>query len=133
MLAEGAVYCLVRVAWQRVGQGHACWQRLQRTSAKGTVQPSHPPVCLPPGPLRPFKQQHALLQVCLAAERCGHLRFDARADMWWRSEGFRCADGPPGAAAAHGGGGIGFWDIYCKVGRHDLLQLPSRPPRPADR
>ncbi|KAL4428854.1 hypothetical protein ABPG77_005292 [Micractinium sp. CCAP 211/92] len=56
-----------------------------------------------------------MLKVCLAAERCGHLRFDARADMWWSSEGFHCgeegaADGPAAAAAA-----LGFWDIYKKV------------------
>lgn len=51
-------------------------------------------------------------QVCLAAERCGHLRFDARADMWWSSEGFHCGEAEEGSAA----GAISFWDIYRKVG-----------------
>lgn len=53
-----------------------------------------------------------MLKVCLAAERCGHLRFDARADMWWSSEGFHCGE-DAGLAAA--GGFISFWDIYKKV------------------
>ena len=47
-------------------------------------------------------------QVCLAAERCGGLDFDARRDTWNASEGFHCGDGPPGD--------VGFWDIFCKVG-----------------
>jgi hypothetical protein len=37
--------------------------------------------------------------------------------MWWRSEGFHCAGAEHSAAAAGAAhGGIGFWDIYCKVG-----------------
>ena len=31
-----------------------------------------------------------VLKICLAAERCGNLDFDVRADMWWRSDGFHC-------------------------------------------
>ena len=58
-------------------------------------------------------------QVCLAAERCGHLRFDARADMWWSGEGFHCTEGQEGSAAggaaAAAAAAVGFWDIYCKV------------------
>lgn len=46
-------------------------------------------------------------QVCLAAERCGHLDFDTRLDTWYSSEGFHC-----GEAQA---GDVGFWDIYRKV------------------
>ena len=54
-------------------------------------------------------------QVCLAAERCGHLDFDARADVWWSSEGFHCGDdsGPDASDAAEL---VSFWDIYRKVG-----------------
>jgi hypothetical protein len=55
-------------------------------------------------------------QVCLAAERCGHLRFDARANMWWSGEGFYCTEGEEGGAAgAAAAAAVGFWDIYCKV------------------
>ena len=47
------------------------------------------------------------LQVCLAAEKCGHLDFDIRSDMWWRSQGFHCGDTPAG--------GVSFADIFWKV------------------
>lgn len=33
-------------------------------------------------------------QVCLAAETCGHFRFDTRHDMWYSSESFKCKAGP---------------------------------------
>ncbi|KAL4451519.1 hypothetical protein ABPG75_007181 [Micractinium tetrahymenae] len=57
-----------------------------------------------------------MLKVCLAAERCGHLRFDARADMWWSSEGFHCGEeGEADGAAAAAAAALGFWDIYKKV------------------
>ncbi|PSC74979.1 Vacuole membrane 1 [Micractinium conductrix] len=52
-----------------------------------------------------------ILMVCLSAERCGHLNFDARADMWWSSEGFHCGDDADEAAA----GSISFFAIYKKV------------------
>ena len=38
----------------------------------------------------------SFLQVCLAAEECGHLDFDTRADTWWSSEGFHCGPKAPG-------------------------------------
>ncbi|KAL6785364.1 hypothetical protein ACKKBG_A03535 [Auxenochlorella protothecoides x Auxenochlorella symbiontica] len=48
-----------------------------------------------------------ILKVCLAAEQCGHLRFDARGDTWSSSEGFHCGAHPPGP--------VGFWDVFWKV------------------
>jgi hypothetical protein len=50
-----------------------------------------------------------LLRVCLAAERCGHLAFDVRADAWWRPDALRCEPAPGG------GGGVGFWPTLLKV------------------
>lgn len=52
-----------------------------------------------------------MLKVCLAAERCGHLRFDTRADVWWSSEGFHCGDEEAASAEV----AVGFWDIYKTV------------------
>ena len=49
-----------------------------------------------------------LLQVCLAAEKCGHLDFDSRQEMWYRAEGFHCRDAP---ASSY----VSFLDIYKKV------------------
>ena len=49
-------------------------------------------------------------QVCLAAERCGNLDFDARADMWWKAEGFHCR-----SVSAAGAAAVGFWPIFRKV------------------
>jgi hypothetical protein len=49
-----------------------------------------------------------MLMVCLAAEQCGNLEFDARADAWWRGAGFRCAPGAPRRP-------VGFADILLKV------------------
>ena len=45
--------------------------------------------------------------MCLAAEKCGHLDFDVRSDMWWRSQGFHCGDTPAGE--------VSFADIFWKV------------------
>lgn len=52
---------------------------------------------------------HALpcAQVCLAAETCGHLKFNARTDMWYSSEPFHCGDEPPGE--------VSYMDIFKKV------------------
>ena len=36
------------------------------------------------------------MQVCLAAEECGHLNFDTKGDMWWSSESFHCGLTFPG-------------------------------------
>ena len=47
-------------------------------------------------------------QVCLAAEKCGHMNFDARSDTWWSSRGFHCLD-PEGADPAD------FYSIFKKV------------------
>ena len=51
-----------------------------------------------------------LLQVCLAAESCGHLGFDARVDKWWSSEIFHCGSGPRRTD-------VHFHDIFLKVRR----------------
>ena len=48
-------------------------------------------------------------KVCLAAESCGHLGFDARVDKWWSSEIFHCGAGPRRD--------VHFHDIFLKVGR----------------
>lgn len=50
-----------------------------------------------------------ILKLCLAAERCGHVDFDVRVDMWWRNDSFHCE---PSA------GDVGFWQVF-------LLALPS--------
>jgi hypothetical protein len=47
------------------------------------------------------------VQVCLAAEECGHLNFDSRVDMWWNSDSFHCGSGPRGT--------VHFHDIFLKV------------------
>ena len=47
------------------------------------------------------------VQVCLAAEECGHLNFDSRVDMWWNSDSFHCGSGPRGS--------VHFHDIFLKV------------------
>mmetsp|Transcript_1231 Transcript_1231/g.3656 ORF Transcript_1231/g.3656 Transcript_1231/m.3656 type:complete len:454 (+) Transcript_1231:332-1693(+) len=36
-----------------------------------------------------------MLKVCLAAEKCKDLDFDARGDMWWRHHMFSCEDDTP--------------------------------------
>lgn len=56
-----------------------------------------------------------LVQVCLAAEECGHLNFDSRVDMWWNSDSFHCGSGPRGT--------VHFHDIFLKVAQ-------TRPPLP---
>ena len=45
--------------------------------------------------------------MCLAAEKCGHLHFDIRRDMWWRAQGFHCGDTLAGE--------VSFADIFWKV------------------
>lgn len=52
-------------------------------------------------------------QVCLAAEKCGHLDFDIRRDMWWRAQGFHCGDTPAGE--------VSFADIFWKVSKSHVL------------
>ena len=58
------------------------------------------------------------MQVCLAAETCGHVDFNIRGDVWYSSEPFHCGDVPPGH--------VTYWQIFCKVrsrkGRLDLAQ-----------
>lgn len=73
------------------------------------LQPSPADSCAGCNCLGPF--QHPpfwLLQVCLAAEKCGHLDFDSRQEMWYRAEGFHCRDAP---ASSY----VSFLDIYKKV------------------
>ncbi|GLI70272.1 hypothetical protein VaNZ11_015204 [Volvox africanus] len=48
-----------------------------------------------------------ILKVCLAAETCGHFRFDTRYDMWYSSESFKCGEGP--------GEVVSFADLFKKV------------------
>lgn len=48
------------------------------------------------------------VQVCLAAETCGHVDFNTRGDVWYSSEPFRCGDIPPGH--------VTYWQIFHKVG-----------------
>ena len=47
------------------------------------------------------------LQVCLAAETCGHVDFNIRGDVWYSSEPFHCGDTPPGH--------VTYWQILHKV------------------
>ena len=68
--------------------------------AAGAAMPKH---------LRNAAARHALLpQVCLAAESCGHLSFDARVDKWWSSEIFHCGAGPRRTD-------VHFHDIFLKA------------------
>ncbi|EFJ52831.1 hypothetical protein VOLCADRAFT_120213 [Volvox carteri f. nagariensis] len=48
-----------------------------------------------------------ILKVCLAAETCGHFRFDTRYDMWYSSESFTCGEGPEEE--------VSFTDLFRKV------------------
>ncbi len=50
----------------------------------------------------------APLQVCLAAEKCGHVNFDTLGDTWYSSEPFHCGAVEPQA--------VSYLDIYKKVG-----------------
>ena len=60
------------------------------------------------------------MQVCLAAEQCGHLDFDIRQDMWWDPEGFYCGNLASGQ--------VRFRDIFLKVcGRVSLPAAESCP------
>ena len=60
-----------------------------------------------------FLWPHAL-QVSLAAERCGHMHFDARADVWGSAAGkaMPCLSPP---SAEWGEGQVPFWALYRKV------------------
>jgi len=68
---------------------------------------------LVPGARRPGRRaapqllSAARAQVCLAAESCGHLGFDARVDKWWSSELFHCGAGPRRD--------VHFHDIFLKA------------------
>lgn len=55
------------------------------------------------------------MQVCLAAEECGHLNFDSRTDMWWNGDAFHCGTGPRGT--------VHFHDIFFKVRPTAVLGL----------
>lgn len=54
-----------------------------------------------------------MLQVCLAAEKCGHVQFNVRKDVWYSSDSFHCGDQVPGDAS--------FWDIFNKVALTAML------------
>jgi len=47
------------------------------------------------------------LQVCLAAETCGHLQFNIKGDVWYSSEPFHCGDLPSGS--------VTYWELLRKV------------------
>ena len=53
-----------------------------------------------------------ILKICLAAERCGNLDFDIRADMWWYSgDGFHCVpDESSGQQQV-----VGFWQVFVQA------------------
>lgn len=57
------------------------------------------------------------LQICLAAEKCGSLRFDVRNDMWYSSVGFLCDV----SQADH----VTYWSLLKKVHTGMLLFLAS--------
>ena len=48
-----------------------------------------------------------MLQICLAAEKCGSLGFDVRSDMWNSSEGFLCD--------VNQSGQVTYWSLLKKV------------------
>lgn len=50
-----------------------------------------------------------ILKICLAAERCGHVNFDIRADMWWRSDAFHCVPSRMWKSE------VGFWYVFVKA------------------
>jgi len=50
-----------------------------------------------------------VLKICLAAERCGNLDFDVRADMWWRSDGFHCS---PTRGWMED---VGYWQVFLQA------------------
>lgn len=47
-----------------------------------------------------------ILKICLAAERCGHVDFDVRVDMWWRSDSFHCMPSK---------GEADFWQVFVQA------------------
>ena len=53
------------------------------------------------------------LQVCLAAETCGHVDFNTRGDVWYSSEPFHCGDTAPGS--------VTFMDLFHKVALTAML------------
>ena len=59
---------------------------------------------------------HHMPQVCLAAEKCGHVGFDSRSDMWWGHEGMQCGDTLAGD--------VTFSQVFWKV-RHACLIVYS--------
>lgn len=48
-----------------------------------------------------------MLKVCLAAEKCGHVDFNVRQDVWYSSDPFHCGDAPPRD--------VTFGDIFSTV------------------
>ncbi|KAG2439395.1 hypothetical protein HXX76_004752 [Chlamydomonas incerta] len=48
-----------------------------------------------------------ILKVCLAAETCGHAKFDTRSDMWYSSESLTCGDWPAQE--------VTYMDLFKKV------------------
>ncbi len=49
-----------------------------------------------------------VLQVCLAAETCGHVHFNTRRDTWYSAEPFHCGGIESGE--------VSYWQIFQKVG-----------------
>lgn len=74
--------------------------------AGSSKQRMHAPLELPAERQSPLARL-SVLQVCLAAETCGHVDFNTRGDVWYSSEPFHCGDIPPGH--------VTYWQIFCKV------------------
>jgi hypothetical protein len=76
-----------------------------------------------------------MLKVCLAAETCGHARFNVRRDVWYSKAPLHCDDGGgagggggraaaaamSAAAAAAKGDGVSFWQLFRKVALTGML------------
>ena len=61
-----------------------------------------------------------IMQICLAAEKCKHLAFDSRLDMWWSYAGLHCGDAPAEQ--------VTFGGILLKVGARSskIYSWPTR-------
>jgi len=77
-----------------------------------------------------------MLKVCLAAETCGHARFNVRRDVWysraplhcdddaggaWGGGGSAIGDGAIGGSSGASGGGVSFWQLFRKVALTGML------------
>lgn len=63
--------------------------------------------------IKPLVSHDVVLQICLAAEKCGSLAFDVHKDVWYSSEGFLCDVTQTGH--------VTYWSLLKKVSAHDRL------------